>query len=143
MNLMQRPGKGFSFLDFNFAYFGDGSGWNAAAWLKKDAAKFRPRLAVIIWWGERPREPDLAEPQAVRGLRGCSPHRLFCRVPLILTFSLREKEQLLVSFLKSVSFQAESRFGFAKTLGAFLPLPAGEGRGEGEPRSIISRRHFT
>jgi hypothetical protein len=52
--------------------------------------------------------------------------------PLILTFSRREKEPPLAGFLKSASSQAESRFRFAKTRGAFLPLPAGEGRGEGE-----------
>jgi hypothetical protein len=53
--------------------------------------------------------------------------------PLILTFSLREKEQPLVSFVKHEDSQAESRFSFTKTLGAFLPLPKGEGRGEGKP----------
>ncbi len=52
--------------------------------------------------------------------------------PLILTYSRREKEQPLTGFVKSVSSQAESRSSFAQTLGAFLPLPAGEGRGEGE-----------
>jgi hypothetical protein len=51
---------------------------------------------------------------------------------LILTFSRWEKEQPLSGFLKLVSSQAESRFHFAKTLETFLPLPAGEGRGEGE-----------
>jgi hypothetical protein len=51
---------------------------------------------------------------------------------LILTFSRWEKEQPLAGFLKSASSQAESRFNFAMTLGAFPPLPAGEGRGEGE-----------
>jgi hypothetical protein len=59
---------------------------------------------------------------------------VYCGIasPLILTFSRREKEQPLSGFVKSVSSQAESSFRFAKTLGAFLPLPAGEGRGEGE-----------
>jgi hypothetical protein len=57
--------------------------------------------------------------------------------PLILTFSRWEKEQPLAGFLKSASSQAESRFGFAKTLGAFPPLPAGEGRGEGEHDYIL------
>ena len=56
----------------------------------------------------------------------------FIAFPLILTFSLREKEQPLVDFVKSESSQAESRFRSAQTLGAFPPLPAGEGRGEGE-----------
>jgi hypothetical protein len=57
--------------------------------------------------------------------------------PLILTFSRWEKERPLGGFVKSVSSQAESRFAFTKTLGAFLPLPAGEGRGEGEHGSTI------
>jgi hypothetical protein len=56
----------------------------------------------------------------------------FAAFPLILTFSRREKEQPLVSFVKHESLQAESRFRFAQALGTFLPLPAGEGRGEGE-----------
>jgi hypothetical protein len=62
--------------------------------------------------------------------------------PLILTFSRREKEQLLVDFVKSVSSQTESGFGFAQTLGAFPSLPAGEGRGEGE-HSANSSGHDT
>jgi hypothetical protein len=60
--------------------------------------------------------------------------------PLILTFSLREKGQPLADFVKLASCGAEAAFyfamkarrDFAKKLGAFLPLPAGEGRGEGE-----------
>jgi hypothetical protein len=70
---------------------------------------------------------------------------VYCGIafPLILTFSRREKEQPLVGFLKSVSLQAESSFSFAQTLGAFLPLPAGEGRGEGEHNSAIPSHSFT
>jgi hypothetical protein len=52
--------------------------------------------------------------------------------PLILTFSRREKEQPLFHVLQFVSDQAAFSGDFARTLGAFLPLPAGEGRGEGE-----------
>ena len=52
---------------------------------------------------------------------------------LILTFSRWEKEPPLIGFVKSESLQAESRFSFTKVLGALLPLPAGEGWGEGEP----------
>jgi hypothetical protein len=52
--------------------------------------------------------------------------------PLILTFSHREKEQPMFHFLKLVSIQAAFSGSFAGTLGVFLPLPAGEGRGEGE-----------
>jgi hypothetical protein len=47
--------------------------------------------------------------------------------PLILTFSRREKEQPLLLFLKLVSIQAAFSGGFVRTLGAYLPLPAGEG----------------
>jgi hypothetical protein len=52
--------------------------------------------------------------------------------PLILTFSRREKEQPLFHFLKLVSIQTAFSGGLARTLGALLPLPAEEGRGEGE-----------
>ena len=38
----------------------------------------------------------------------------------------------MADFVKPESSQAESRFGFVQTLGALLPLPAGEGWGEGE-----------
>jgi hypothetical protein len=66
----------------------------------------------------------------------------FVALPLILTFSRREKEQPLVSFVKPVGLKAESSFCFAKTLGAFLPLPAGEGRGEGEHSANINGYNF-
>ena len=60
--------------------------------------------------------------------------------PLTLTLSLREREQLLAIFLKFgnrsaesiFSFAKKARCGFAKKLGTFLPLPEGEGRGEGK-----------
>src|SRR5262252_1343933 len=45
--------------------------------------------------------------------------------------SRREKESPLFHFLKLVSMQAAFSGGFARTLGAFLPLPEGDGRGEG------------
>ena len=51
---------------------------------------------------------------------------------LTLTLSRWEREQPLDTSLKLVTRGAESAGGFTKTLGAFLPLPAGEGRGEGE-----------
>ena len=51
--------------------------------------------------------------------------------PLTLTLSPAEREQPLAAFLKFVSNGAEVRRGFAKTLETILPLPAGEGRGEG------------
>jgi hypothetical protein len=57
---------------------------------------------------------------------------LMMAFPLILTFSRREKELPLTGFVKPESSQAESRFDFGQTRGALLPLPAGEGRGEGE-----------
>jgi hypothetical protein len=51
---------------------------------------------------------------------------------LILTFSRREKEQPLASFVELRTFRAVYSRCFARALGTFLPLPAGEGRGEGE-----------
>jgi hypothetical protein len=57
--------------------------------------------------------------------------RCWCS-PLILTFSRREKEPPLAGFVKPENSQAESSFGFAQKQGALLPLPAGEGWGEGE-----------
>jgi hypothetical protein len=50
------------------------------------------------------------------------------RLPLTLTLSPGEREQPLDTFSKFVSHRAEASRGFAKTLGAFLPLPKGEGR---------------
>ena len=50
---------------------------------------------------------------------------------ICIYFSPREKEQPLAAFVKFVCLEAEFRLHFAKTLGAFLPLPAGAGRGEG------------
>jgi hypothetical protein len=51
---------------------------------------------------------------------------------LILTFSRWEKEQPLVVFVKSASVRAACSRRLDWTLEAILPLPAGEGRGEGE-----------
>jgi NodT family efflux transporter outer membrane factor (OMF) lipoprotein len=60
--------------------------------------------------------------------------------PLILTFSRREKEPPLAGFVKPASSQAESSVRSAKTLETILPLPAGEGWGEGELHArFISR----
>jgi hypothetical protein len=56
-------------------------------------------------------------------------HALF---PLILTFSLGEKEQQLHSCFFTKAVQAADRLQFTKRLGAFLPLLKGEGRGEGK-----------
>jgi len=47
--------------------------------------------------------------------------------PLILTFSLREKEQPLAAPIKSAGWRAEDSRGSAKMRGTFLPLQAGEG----------------
>jgi hypothetical protein len=57
---------------------------------------------------------------------------------LTLTLSRWEREQPLADFVKLAGRGAEAAFYFAmkaqrdfvKKLGAFLPLPAGEGRGE-------------
>jgi hypothetical protein len=51
---------------------------------------------------------------------------------LILTFFLGEKEQPLSAPGNSNGRSAAASHGFAKRLGTILPLPAGEGRGEGE-----------
>jgi len=53
------------------------------------------------------------------------------RFPLILTFSPGEKEQPLSASGYSKTHSAEASRGFAMKLGAFLPLPRGEGRDEG------------
>ncbi|HTB82574.1 MAG TPA: hypothetical protein VK742_02870 [Candidatus Sulfotelmatobacter sp.] len=53
---------------------------------------------------------------------------------LTLTLSRWERGQLLDGFVKFVSYTAEFSRGHAERLGAFLPLRAGEGRGEGEYR---------
>ena len=64
----------------------------------------------------------------------------FARFPLTLTLSPAEREQPLDAFLKFVSRGAEVSRGFAKALETILPLPAGEGRGEGE-RGVHFTRH--
>jgi hypothetical protein len=52
--------------------------------------------------------------------------------PLILTFSLREKEQQLdISTFTRIN-RAADRLQFSGTQRAFSPLPAGESQGEGE-----------
>jgi hypothetical protein len=72
-------------------------------------------------------------------------HQAAC-FPLTLTLSLREREQPLIDFQKFVSHGAEAvlsittetQCNFAEKLGAFLPLPKGEGWGEGERDRLIS-----
>jgi hypothetical protein len=51
---------------------------------------------------------------------------------LTLTLSRWEREQPLSVPVKSASHRAESSRCHAEKLGAFPPLPAGEGRGDGE-----------
>ena len=58
--------------------------------------------------------------------------------PLTLTLSLGEREQPLFAFCNSDDGRAEVSRGLAKTLGAFLPLRWGEGRGEGKVSIHIS-----
>ena len=53
----------------------------------------------------------------------------FAGFPLILTFSHWEKEQPMNAIVKRVSLRAICSREFAKGLGAFPPLPAGEGYG--------------
>ena len=69
----------------------------------------------------------------------CPAWKMFAAFPLTLTLSPEEREPPLSTSLKSVSCRADSSRGFAKTPGAFLPLPAGEGRGEGERLSLTKR----
>ncbi len=52
--------------------------------------------------------------------------------PLTLTLSLGERGQPLDNPLKSRRDGAEYCESLIEMLGAFLPLPAGEGRGEGK-----------
>ena len=54
------------------------------------------------------------------------------RFPLTLTLSLGERGQPLDNPLKSRRDGAECCESLIETLGAFLPLPKGEGRGEGK-----------
>jgi hypothetical protein len=51
---------------------------------------------------------------------------------LTLPLSRWEREQPLADCLKFGGQQAEEHRRFTKRRGAFLPLPAGEGRGEGQ-----------
>jgi len=62
-------------------------------------------------------------------------HYLFAVAPFFLTpiLSRRERGQPLCVLRNADDIRAESSRGFARRLGTFLPLPAGEGRGEGEP----------
>ena len=60
------------------------------------------------------------------------PDDLIIPFPLTLILSPGEREQPLTGFVKFASCRAEASRGFAKTLGAILPLPKGEGRGEGK-----------
>ena len=50
--------------------------------------------------------------------------------PLTLSLSLKEREQHIVRL------ESYERVGFADRLAAILPLPKGEGRGEGEQDSL-------
>ena len=52
--------------------------------------------------------------------------------PLTLTLSRREREQPLAHFVKYVSREAAYHRCLAKKLGTILPLPKGEGWGEGK-----------
>jgi multidrug efflux pump subunit AcrA (membrane-fusion protein) len=53
--------------------------------------------------------------------------------PLILTFSRREKEQPLAAIKQRENFSSGIQPGIGGKRGTFLPLPEGEGRGEGKP----------
>src|SRR5581483_12423509 len=58
-------------------------------------------------------------------------------IPLILTFSHREKEQQADVLRFSNTYSANSVARFARRLDAILPLPKGEGRGEGKRNESI------
>jgi hypothetical protein len=60
-------------------------------------------------------------------------------VPLTLTLSRREREQQLEIFGGWKIFQAADRVRFAKMLEPVLPLPEGEGWGEGKCDGYFSR----
>ena len=62
--------------------------------------------------------------------------KLDATFPLTLTLSLGEREQPLDIFLKPNRNRAEISPRFAKARRAVLPLPRGEGRGEGKENSI-------
>jgi hypothetical protein len=73
----------------------------------------------------------------------CPAWKMFAAFPLTLTLSPAERKQPLSTPLKSESYRAESSRRFTKTLGAFLPLPAGAATaamaGEGERFSFAKR----
>src|SRR5436309_13633947 len=54
--------------------------------------------------------------------------------PLTLTLSLREREQQASGWCLANGCWANSGTGVIERLWTILPLPRGEGRGEGEPR---------
>ena len=54
--------------------------------------------------------------------------------PLTLTLSLREREQQASGGCLANGCWANSGTGVIERLWTILPLPRGEGRGEGEPR---------
>ena len=78
---------------------------------------------------KRSQRLDVGMRRMVQGFKA----RMF-RGILTLTLSRWERGQLLDGFLKFVSHPAEFSRGHAKTRSVFLPLPAGEGWGEGECR---------
>jgi len=61
---------------------------------------------------------------------------------LTLTLSRWEREQPLTVFRTASGFQAEASCRFARRLGAFLPLPKVEGRGEGKVNLVFQWPKF-
>ena len=56
--------------------------------------------------------------------------------PLTLTLSLREREQQASDGCLADGCWADSAMGVIEKRWTFLPLPRGEGRGEGEPSVV-------